>query len=72
MSFALEDLKRLLAPTALTVGTVMSIDGSRIRVATPEGALSVHSVDSVAIGDRVLIQSGVARKAPSARQSFPV
>jgi hypothetical protein len=72
MSFALVELKRLLVSGDTLVGAVMGIEGNRISVATPAGAMTVHALDTVAIGDRVLIRNGQARRAPSARQSYPV
>jgi hypothetical protein len=72
MSFAITELKRLLGSGDSLVGAVMSISGTRISVATPVGAMTVHALDTVAIGDRVLIRNGQARRAPSARQSYPV
>ncbi len=72
MSFAITELKRLLSPEETVVGAVMGIEGNRISVATPAGAMTVHTLDTVAIGDRVLIRNGQARRAPSARQSYPV
>jgi hypothetical protein len=72
MSFALQELSRLLAPLEGTVGVVVAIDGTRVRVATPTGALTVHALDALVVGDRVLIRNGQARRAPSARRSFPV
>jgi hypothetical protein len=72
MSFALVELKRLLASGDTLVGAVMGIEVSRITVATPVGAMTAHALDSVVIGDRVLIRNGQARRAPIARQSFPV
>ncbi len=72
MSFAITDLKRLLSPEETVVGAVMRIEGNRISVATPAGAMTVQALDTVSIGDRVLIRNGQARRAPSARQSYPV
>ena len=72
MSFALVELKRLLVSGDTLVGAVMGIEGNRISVATPAGAMTVHALDTVAIGDRVLIRNGQARRAPSPRQSYPV
>ncbi|MBL8421669.1 MAG: hypothetical protein JNK92_13665 [Dechloromonas sp.] len=72
MSFALVELKRLLVSGDTLVGAVMGIEGTRISVATHAGAMTVQALDTVAIGDRVLIRNGQARRAPSARQSYPV
>jgi hypothetical protein len=60
MSFALVELKRLLVSGDTLVGAVMGIEGNRISVATPAGAMTVHALDTVAIGDRVLIRNGQA------------
>lgn len=72
MSFALKELSRLLATDAPVVGAVVGIDGSFVRVATERGAVTARTLDAVAIGDRVQIKSGIATKAPVARQVFPV
>lgn len=72
MSFALKELSRLLAPEQTVVGAVVGIDGSVVRVATERGAVNARTLDAVAIGDRVQIKSGIATKAPVARQVFPV
>lgn len=72
MSFALKELSRLLATDAPVVGAVVGIEGSVLRVATERGAVTARTLDAVAIGDRVQIKSGIATKAPVARQVFPV
>lgn len=72
MSFALKELSRLLAPEQTVIGAVVGIDGSVVRVATERGAVTARTLDAVAIGDRVQIKSGIATKAPVARQVFPV
>lgn len=72
MSFALKELSRLLAPEQTAIGAVVGIDGSVVRVATERGAVTARTLDTVAIGDRVQIKSGIATKAPVARQVFPV
>ena len=72
MSFALKELSRLLLPTQAVVGAVVSIDGVVVRVATERGAVTARTLDAVAVGDRVQIKSGIATKAPVAKQVFPV
>lgn len=72
MSFALKEITRLLAPEQTVVGAVVGIDGSVVRVATERGAVTARTLDAVAIGDRVQIKSGIATKAPVAKQVFPV
>ncbi|TRZ64063.1 MAG: hypothetical protein D4S02_11380 [Rhodocyclaceae bacterium] len=72
MSFALKELSRLLTTPDTTVGAVVAIDGVKVRVATTSGAMTVHAVETVSVGDRVLIRNGLARRAPTARQSYPV
>ena len=72
MSFALKELSRLLAPDAPVVGAVVGIDGAVVRVATERGAVTARTLDAVAVGDRVQIKSGIASKAPVAKQVFPV
>ena len=72
MSFALKELSRLLATDAPAVGAVVGIDGAVVRVATERGAVTARTLDAVAVGDRVQIKSGIASKAPVAKQVFPV
>lgn len=72
MSFALKELSRLLATDTPVVGAVVSIDGAVVRVATERGAVTARTLDAVAVGDRVQIKSGIATKAPVAKQVFPV
>ena len=72
MSFALKELSRLLATDTSVVGAVVGIDGAVVRVATERGAVTASTLDAVAVGDRVQIKSGIASKAPVAKQVFPV
>ena len=72
MSFALKELSRLLATDMPMVGAVVGIDGAVVRVATERGAVTARTLDAVAVGDRVQIKSGIASKAPVAKQVFPV
>ena len=72
MSFALKELSRLLATDTPVVGAVVGIDGAVVRVATERGDVTARTLDAVAVGDRVQIKSGIASKAPVAKQVFPV
>ena len=72
MSFALKELQRLVSEDATVLGSVVGIDGVLIRVATARGAVTARTVDALVVGDRVLIQNGMASKAPVARLVFPV
>ena len=72
MSFVLKELSRLLAKDTPVVGAVVGIDGAVVRVATERGAVTARTLDAVAVGDRVQIKSGIATKAPVAKQVFPV
>ena len=72
MSFVLKELSRLLATDTPVVGAVVGIDGAVLRVATERGAVTARTLDAVAVGDRVQIKSGIATKAPVAKQVFPV
>lgn len=72
MSFPLQTLSQLLAPDTSVLGSVVAINGNAVRVATARGALQVHTVETLAVGDRVLIRNGMASKAPVARQIYPV
>ena len=72
MSFPLQTLSQLLAADASVLGSVVAVDGNAVRVATARGALRVHTVESLAVGDRVLVKNGIASKAPVARQIYPV
>lgn len=72
MSFALKELQRLVSEDATVLGSVVGIDGVLIRVATARGAVTARTVDALMIGDRVLVQNGMASRAPVARLVFPV
>lgn len=72
MTFPLKELSRLLATDQTVVGSVVGIEGASVRVATERGAVVARTLDSVAVGDRVLIRNGIATRAPVARQVFPV
>lgn len=72
MSFPLAELRRLLAPTDVLVGTVVAIDGDVARIATSRGAIRARAVARLAVGDRVRVEQGVALRAPVAREVFAV
>lgn len=72
MSFALKELTRLLAPDASVLGSVVGLDSKVVRVATERGAVTARTLDTLAVGDRVLIKNGIATRAPVAHQSYPV
>lgn len=72
MSFALRELSKLLTADSTMLGVVVSVEISMIKVATAKGAMTVKSLETLIVGDRVLISQGLARKAPVAQQTFPV
>lgn len=72
MTFALKELTRLLAPEGSVVGSVVSLEGTLVRVATERGAVTARTLDTLRVGDRVLIKNGIASQAPVARHIFPV
>ena len=86
MSFALRQLSRLLSQdtysadlatggsAASVLGSVVEVkvDGGLVRIATNRGALIARPADSLVVGQRVVVSSGVAYRAPVATQSFPV
>lgn len=72
MSFALAVLRRLLQQDETLIGVVVSVDGAQMRIATAKGAMTVTASGSTAVGDRVLIRSGIAFAAPFATRSYPV
>lgn len=72
MTFPLQELKRLIASDQALVGSVVGLEGSLIRVATARGAMTARSLDTLVVGDRVLIKNGMATKAPVARHIYPV
>lgn len=72
MSFALQELSRLLAAERPLVGSVVSIDGMQVKVATTRGAITARSLETLAVGDRVQLHNGIASRAPTAHQGFPV
>jgi len=72
MTFALNELTRLLAPDQTLVGSVTGIEGVMVRVATAQGAVMARTLDALSVGDRVRVKNGMAIRAPVARQSYPV
>ncbi len=72
MTFALKELTRLLSTSTTVVGSVVGIEGGLIRVATERGAVTARTVDALHLGDRVLMNNGMATRAPVARHIFAV
>lgn len=72
MSFALQELSRLLAAERPLVGSVVAVDGTQVKVATARGAITARALDTLAIGDRVHIHNGIATRAPTAHHALPV
>ncbi len=72
MTFALKELARLLAPQETRLGVVVAQEGKQVRVASERGVMAVQAVDTLAVGDRVLVRNGLATRAPRAGQSYPV
>ena len=72
MSFALRELSKLLTADSTMLGVVVSVETSMIKLATAKGAMTVRTLETLIVGDRVLISQGLARKAPVAKQTFPV
>lgn len=72
MTFPLKELSRLLTQDAAVVGSVVGVDGVLVRVATERGVAIARTLGTLAVGDRVLIQNGLASKAPVAKTAFPV
>jgi len=72
MTFALKELTRLLSPSSVVLGSVVQVSGAVLRVATTQGAMTVRTLESLNVGDRVQISNGLATQAPVAQQTFPV
>lgn len=72
MTFALAELTRLLTQEPTIVGSVVAVEGALVRVATARGAVMARTLDSLAVGDRVLVRSDLATRAPVARHIYPV
>ncbi len=72
MSFTLRELSKLLTTESTVLGIVVSAETSLIKAATAKGAMTVKTLESLIVGDRVLISQGLARKAPVAQRTFPV
>lgn len=72
MTFPLKELSRLLTQDKTLIGIVVEINNATIKVATPEGALTVPSPQNLKLGDRVLVRNGIATKAPVATHTFSV
>lgn len=65
MSFPLHELRGILSPSKSFLGRVVSLSGSRARVATVDGWKDALVSDTITIGDRVVLTDGVASKAPT-------
>lgn len=72
MSFALKELAQLLTTDHAVLGSVVAVEESQVKVATERGAVTARTLDGLAVGDRVLVRDGIATRAPTARQSYPV
>jgi len=72
MTFALKELTRLLSSSSVVLGSVVHVSGAVLRVATPQGAMMVRTLEPLNVGDRVQISNGLATQAPVAQQTFPV
>lgn len=72
MTFALRELTRLLTQDQAVAGSVVAFEGALVRVATARGAVMARTLDTLAVGDRVLVRSGLATRAPVARHIYPV
>jgi hypothetical protein len=72
MSFALRELSKLLTADSTMLGVVVNVETSMIKASTAKGAVSVRTLETLTVGDRVLISQGLARKAPVAQSTFPV
>jgi len=72
MTFALKELTRLLSSSPALLGSVVQVNGPVLRVATPQGAMTVRTLEPINVGDRVQISNGLATPAPVAQQTFPV
>lgn len=72
MSFALKELTQLLSNTVSTLGVVIARDGPRLRIASTHGLITATSTENLTLGDRVVIQKGIAFKAPVPRLRISV
>lgn len=72
MSFAPQELRRLLAPQEAMHGAVVAIQDGRARIATKRGAVMASSLDDLKVGDRVTIRNGIANRTPAAVVVYPV
>jgi hypothetical protein len=70
--YALNELKRLLNTKEKILGAVISANNGFYKIATPSGLVVCRSLDTLSIGDRVMIQNGQARKQPAATLKVPV
>jgi hypothetical protein len=55
-----------------TIGVVVGVEGSAVRVATSRGAVFATASQGVAIGSRVRVRAGVASLAPAAVKVYQV
>ena len=61
MSNPVHDLQRLIASQRPVSGRVVAVSGGMVRVATAQGVVEVSGA-GLAVGDRVVVQNGTARR----------
>lgn len=72
MTFPLKDLSSLIGQRGKTTGVIVQVGDGFVRVATRQGGVMARMLDVPAVGDRVLVENGIATKAPVAGRRYPV
>lgn len=72
MSYPLKELSQLLAKESVMSGIVLEVNNASVKVATSQGAAMTRTLDTLKIGDRVLVKNGMATRAPIASTTIPV
>ena len=70
MATPLHDLKRLVTNRPAVSGRVVAVTGAMVHVATVKGVVEVTDT-GLAIGDRVVVQNGVAVRT-SKQKAVPI
>jgi hypothetical protein len=72
MSFAVNEVSRLLAAERARLGVVVGFSGTLAIVATARGAVLARPAGTVAKGNRVIVRDGWVEPAPVASVTYQV
>ena len=72
MSFAVNELKKILGTTTQVDGVVDSVVNGVVKIASPKGLVTARSLVSLSKGDRVRVEGGIAYPLSTPTRSYPV